>query len=354
MLIRCGAIVACLFYVAAGVASSKDITASMPRESLDSLLTRLDGISRDHEMTTAKKAIVASEEIDKFNQQHKGQSLTVRLKIQDVVPYGQGHYVTANSPDLSMVQFPTTKFLVHLSKTEVMAITKDSVLVVTGVVRATNQPPVRPRSNILEPLGSVAFPLRANSGQWICLDSSSYRVETVATAIEKIKPAEPLSAEDLAMLEPPGLPSKSSGKTASKVTLVDKTKTDQTRGVEQIRAFFLKGIVEDPHSYGSRKTGPMTKTPSGSGSSYGSAHGRHNRIYTREELIHKLGNPSSSTSVLAEETWTYKCMDGVVRVRFKQLGRGSGASSAVSEKTKLEIKSVDTLPASFRHDDRSR
>ena len=358
-LVRWSAVVAGLFYVAAGGASSKDIAAPVAKDAVEALLSRLDGIAHDSEMTTAKKAVVASEEIGTFNQQHKGQSLTVRLKIQDVVPYGEGYYVTANTPDLTLVQFPTGKFHVNLSKTEVLSVNKECVLAITGIASAAVQPPVRARSSILEPGSIVAFPLRASTSCWICLENVSYRVETVTTVPETLKPGV-LSAEDLSILEPAGLPKR----TASKVALLDKTKTDQTRNVDDIKSFFLKGIASDQHSYGSKKTVPMAKTGSGSvsgpaagaavtagtGSRSGAARGRHNRIYSKEELIHKFGNPSSTTSVMSEETWTYKCRDGVVRVHFRQLGYGGNSSSTAPEKVKLEIKSVDSSSTLPKHD----
>ena len=109
----------------------------MPKNAIDALLTRLDDISRDRDMTTAKKAVVAAEAMEKFNQQYKGKPLTVRLKVQDVVPYDQGHYLTANRPDLDGVQFYTGKFQSKLSSAEVLSVTKDSVLAVTGMVSAS-------------------------------------------------------------------------------------------------------------------------------------------------------------------------------------------------------------------------
>ena len=90
--------------------------AGVPKNAIDALLSRLDNISHDPDMTTAKKAIVAADAIEKFNQQYKGKSLTVRLKVQDVVPYGQGHCLTANRPDLDGVQFYTGKFQTSLSE----------------------------------------------------------------------------------------------------------------------------------------------------------------------------------------------------------------------------------------------
>ena len=127
-----------LFVVAAGIAARTP--PPRPKDAIDSLTTRLDNISRDPDMTTAKKAIVAADAMEKFNKQYKGKPLTVRLKVQDVVPYDQGHYLTANRPDLDGVQFNAGKFQINLSNAEVMSVNKDSVLAVTGMVSAGNQP----------------------------------------------------------------------------------------------------------------------------------------------------------------------------------------------------------------------
>ena len=148
------------FRRAAGIAAENN-AAVVPKNAIDALLTRLDNIGHDPDMTTAKKAIVAADAMEKFNQQYKGKPLTVRLKIQDVVPYAQGHYLTASHPDLDGVQFYTGKFQTNLSNAEVMSVTKDSVLVVTGMSAPANQPQSHVRSaDILKPGSSIAFPLR--------------------------------------------------------------------------------------------------------------------------------------------------------------------------------------------------
>ena len=157
-IVRSAAVVIGLFLVAAAIAAEEN-AAVVPKTAIDALLTRLDAISHDPDMTTAKKTIVAADVTEKFNRQYKGKSLTVRLKVQDVVPYAQGHYLTANRPDLDSVQFYTSKFHANLSNAEVMSVAKDSVLAVTGMVSVMNKP-LRISSDILKPGGSVAFPLR--------------------------------------------------------------------------------------------------------------------------------------------------------------------------------------------------
>ena len=165
-IVRCGlAVIGLILVVAAGIAAEKS-TAVVPKDAIDALLTRLNGISRDADMTTAKKTIVAADAMEKFNQQYKGRPLTVRLKVQDVVPSAQGHYLTANRPDLDGVQFYMGKFQTKLSDTEVMSVTKESVLVVTGMVSASSQPQSRFRSDDpqagqqhrLSPARQPAFP----------------------------------------------------------------------------------------------------------------------------------------------------------------------------------------------------
>jgi hypothetical protein len=58
-----------------------------------------------------------------------------------------------------------------------------------------------------------------------------------------------------------------------------------------------------------------------------------------EELIHKFGEPAARTTKDTTETWTFKCKDGVVRVRFTQIFNVAGASAS---KLRLEIASVDS------------
>ena len=341
-IVRCGAALIGLLVVVTGIAAEKN-SAAVPKNAIDALLTRLDNISHDRDMTTAKKAVVAADAIEKFNQQYKGKPLTVRLKIQDVVPSAQGHYLTANRPDLDGVQFYTGKFQSNLSSAEVLSVTKDSVLAVTGMVRATNQPQTHIRlSDVLKPGSSIAFPLRANSACQICLDNVSYQLEGASKTRPDALPAATAAT----------------GKTTGGNTPADKAKNEQARSVDDVKLFFLKGIVQTQHQYGSTSTGATgrpvpgqtygsnTRPGSipGSSSGSGSAKVKHNRIYTAAELIQKFGEPSSRTSSATSEQWVYKCKDGVVHVHFTQVGVGyTGSTSASkSETLKLEIKSVDS------------
>lgn len=288
-------------------------------------------------MTTAKKAVVAADAMEKFNQQYKGKPLIVRLKVQDVIPSDQGHYLAANRPDLNGVQFNTSKFQTNLSSSEVLAVTKDSVLVVTGLMSVANQPQARVRgSEILKPGGSLAFPLRANPAWQICLDNVSYRLEVVPTTSAY---ALPVSA--------------TGGNTPA-----DKARHEQLRSVDDVKLFFLKGVLQAQHQSGStnlsptgrpgtgQSLGPNARPSSGYGanssSSLGSAKVKHNRIYTAAEIIQKFGDPSSRSSTATAEHWVYKCKDGVVHVHFTEVGYAHSSSASKSETLRLEVKSVDS------------
>jgi hypothetical protein len=338
-IIRCGVPVIGLFIAAAGVAAEN--TAVSPKNAIDALLTQLNSISHDRDMTTAKKAIVTAEALEKFNQQYKGKLLTVRLKIQDVVPNDQGHYLTANRPDLGGVQSYTAKFQTDLSDAEVKSVTKDSILVVTGLVSATNQPQSHIRSSdILKPGSSIAFPLRANQACQICLDNVSFQLEAVSKT------------------RPDAWPARASGGN----NLADKLKNEQLRSVDDVKLFFLKGVLQTQHHYGNTNTSANGKAGTGqspsstirpssgyssdSGSGSGSAKVKHNRIYTSTEIIQKFGNPSSRTSKAISEEWVYKCQDGVVHVHFTQVGYARSSSTSKSESLRLEVKSVDSSSSS--------
>ena len=352
-IVRFAAAVIGLFVVVVCIAAEKN-AAVVPKNAIDALLTRLDNISHDPDMTTAKKAIVSAEAMEKFNQQYKGKPLSVRLKVQDVVPYAQGHYLKADRPDLDGVQFYTSKFQTSLSNAEVMSVTKDSVLVLTGAVSATNQPQPYGRSDILKPGGSVAFPLRANPACRICLDNVSYQLEAAPKTRPDSLPAAASPASDSLLLAP--------GKTSGGNALADKARNEQLRSVDDVKSFFLKGIVQAQHQYGSASTGTAGKTGtgqgsglnirpgsgygSGSSSGYGSAKVKHNRIYTAAEIIQKFGNPSSRTSATTLEHWVYKCKDGVVHVHFTEVGYAGSSSASKPEKLRLEVKSVDSSSSS--------
>ena len=340
-IVRCGVALIGLLVASAAIAAEKSASA-VPKSAIDDLLQRLDNLSRDRDMTTAKKAVVAAEAMEKFNQQYKGKPLTVRLKIQDVVPSAQGHYLTANRPDLDGVQFYAGKFQSNLSSAEVLSVTKDSVLAVTGMVSAASQPLTRSRSSdVLKPGSSLAFPLRTNSACQICLEKISYQLEAASKTRPDALPASVAAAT-------------TSGGNRS----TDKAKNEQLRSVDDVKLFFLRGIVQSQPRYGSASTAATNRPVPGQNygtttrSNYGSvpntapvpAKVKHNRVYTAAELMQKFGNPASRTSSASVEQWTYKCKDGVVHVHFTQVGVGYAGSSSASktETLRLEIKSVDS------------
>jgi len=358
-IVRCGAAAIGLFVVSAG--SAAENTAAVPKTAIDAFLTRLNGISHDPDMTTAKKAIVAADAIEKFNQQYRGRPLTVRLKIQDVVPSAQGHYLTANRPDLEGVQFYLGKFQSNLSSADVMSVTKNSELVVTGLVSATSQPPSRIRSEILKPGSSLAFPLHTTPLSQICLDNISYQVDVVPKAASTtVSPGRDSS------LFAPGKSTGSSGTgsstsgagTTGSSALADKLKNEQSRSMDDVKLFFLKGIFQPQHQNGSANTGATSKTGTGSSGSYprtGSGHDtnsssgsslktKHNRVYTAADLIQRFGKPASRTSTATAEKWSYKCKDGVVNIHFTQVGVAYARSSSASksDSLRLEVNSVDS------------
>ncbi len=186
-IIRCGVAVVGLFVATAAIAAEN--AAAGPKNALDSLLTQLNTVNQDRDMMTAKKAPVAAEAMEKFNQQCRGKPLVVRLKIQDVAPNDQGQCLTANRPDLEGVQF-TGKFQSNLSNAEVMSVTKDSVLAVTGMVRAANRPPTHFRSSdVFRPGSNITFSLRANPSCQICLDNVSYRIEAESKTTPDVRSA---------------------------------------------------------------------------------------------------------------------------------------------------------------------
>jgi hypothetical protein len=340
-----------LLLVAAGNVRGED-RAETAKGAAEALLSRLDKILHDADMTSAKKAMLAAGEVEKFNQQCKGKQISVRLKIQDVVPYAKGSYVSAGNPDLANVQFRTAMFQINLPIAEAAAIGKDSVLVVSGTLSGATQPRPRVNSNVLEPGAAVSFPSRANSNYRIWLDNASWQVEHNKTAQEKSSEgqgAEDKTAAAEAPAEDEGLdmPSTIHGKHPR----ADRTGSAETRSVDELKSFFLKGIVPGQYLSGNKTgnslgtMGPSMGSRSGLGSgqaagtSAGSGRVKHNRVYVAEELIHKFGPPATRTSKDMMETWTFKCKDGVVRVRFTQIFNVAGASAS---KLRLEIASVDS------------
>ena len=152
-----------------------------------------------------------------------------------------------------------------------------------------------------------------------------------------------------------------SGKTADGTTLADKLKSEELRSMDDVKSFFLRGIVQPKHPSASQNMGTAGKAGMGqtygsntrSGSGYGSPSGsdvqpvkvRHNRIYTTAEIIQKFGNPSSRSSATTSEQWVYRCKDGVVHVHFTQVGYAGSSATSRSETLRLEVKSVDSSSA---------
>jgi hypothetical protein len=239
-----------------------------------------------------------------------------------------------------------------------MAVTKDSVLAVTGLVNVTTQPQSYIRLDILKPGSRLAFPLRANSACRICLDNVTYQLEAAAKDKPDAAPAG-TAADGDATLFP-------SAKTGSLSALAEKTRNEQSRSVDDVKSFFLKGIAQAQHPYGSSGSSTAGKTASGPssglnihpGSGYGSGTGsgygagagsgsaaakaKHNHIYTAAEIIQKFGTPTSRTSTTTQEQWVYKCKDGVVHVHFNEVVYPGSSSASKPEKLRLEIKSVDS------------
>jgi hypothetical protein len=333
-----------LLLMAAGNGWADD-QAESPKIAADALLSRLDKIAHDAAMTSAKRAMLAAGEVQKFNQQYKGKPLSLRLKIQDVVPYAKGSYVSAGNPDLAFVQFRTAMFQINLPIAEAAAIGRDSVLLVSGTVSAATEPRPRGTSSVLEPGAAISFPSRANASYRIWLDNASWQVEHAKaaqsagsegnSADDKTAPADAATADDsLVMPTTPG----------HKHAGADKLKSEETRSMDDLKAFFLKGITAS-QLYGSKTTNNLGTMGSAAGSAAGSAYGagsgrvKHNHVYVADELIHKFGEPATRSSAGTTETWLFKCKDGAVRVRFAQIFNVAGASAS---KLRLEVISVDS------------
>ena len=374
ILVRSVVAVGALLAIAATSARGQDLGAPVPNSAAGTLMSRLDEIGHNTDMTTAKKAFAAAEEMDKFNQLYKGRPLTVRLKIQDIVPYPQGYYVTAASPDLDGTQFPATKFHVNLSAAEVASLTKSDLLTITGAASAVAQ--TRPRAaSVLQPGCSVALPSRSNANYKITLDDASWRVGNAKTAAA---PPSDYAPAGLSSGGPTsGEPSLSSKKKGDVPT--DRLKDEQARGIDDIKAFFYKGMAASAHTnaakqpsstggasysgsawnsgsryapsatsrpYQNSASSPMSRPYPNSASNPATgavtAKSKHNRVYTVGELIQKFGEPSARTSTMTTEKWTFKCHDGVVHVQFKQVGYSGSTSSSAADKLKLELTSIDS------------
>jgi hypothetical protein len=359
------ALVQCVVTIGLCCVAATDIkNAAMTKSALDGLLTRLDEINRAPEMTTAKKAIVSADEMEKFTQQYKGQPLTIRLKIQDLLPNAKGHCATAGNPDLTFVQTSPNRYQLSLSKAEVMSFAKGSSLVISGTLSGVMQSKAHFNPNVFEPGSKLSFPLRGNPSYGIWLENTSWKVEnapppeTKAPAVYKPEVSSGSSASTSHYL--PESPKTSTG-TNHGTAFANVTKNETSWSAGDIKTFFLKGITQPPHQPGSTTTGLAGLTnrtnpayPSTPASTTGSASlsrtlkGKHNRVYIADELIHKFGKPSTRTSTMNSETWTYNCTDGVVHVHFTQLGFVGGSSASKTEQVRLEATSVDSTSVPAR------
>ncbi len=323
-----------------GVGSARgDDRAATAKSAVEALLARLDTIGRDAEMTSAKKALLAAGEVEKFNQQYKGKPLSVRLKIQDVVPYAKGSYVTAGNPDLALVQFSRAMFQINLPIAQAAAIGKDSVLVVLGNLSAATEPRRGAISSVLEPGAAVSFPSRANSKYRICLENASWQVDSGKATEDASTESKSPDDKTASAGSPAEGDSLDMPTTHGKHAHAGQANNVETRSVDEIKSFFLKGIV--PGQYSGSKTGNTLGTTgpaSGQASGTGSGKVKHNHVYVADELIRKFGQPATRDSKNMTETWTFKCKDGVVRVRFNQIFNVAGASAS---KLRLEVTSVD-------------
>ena len=141
-------------------------------------------------------------------------------------------------------------------------------------------------------------------------------------------------------------------------TVTDKVKNEKVRNMDDIKLYFLKGLLQGQHSSGTASTAttgrPGTgQTPWNTRPGYNSynpgpatttspAKVKHNRVYSASDIIQKFGNPTSRSSTATTEVWAYKCKDGTVRLHFTQVGVGYARNAAKSETLRLEIKSVDS------------
>ena len=153
-----------------------------------------------------------------------------------------------------------------------------------------------------------------------------------------------------------------SGKTADGTTLADKLKSEELRSMDDVKSFFLRGIVQPKHPSASQNMGTAGKAGMGqtygsntrSGSGYGSPSGsdvqpvkvRHNRIYTDCR-----NHPEVRQSVFSLQRDNFGAMglqirkDGVVHVHFTQVGYAGSSATSRSETLRLEVKSVDSSSA---------
>jgi hypothetical protein len=214
-------------------------------------------------------------------------------------------------------------------------------------VSVSTQPRRGAIPSVLEPGAAISFPSRANSNYRIYLENASWEVEH-GKAAEETNPGSKTAEDKTATADAPAgedsldMPSTTRKHSHSHA---DRAGSAESRGVDDIKSFFLKGIVPGQNLYGSKTGNTLGTTRPGAGSGQASGSGtgsgkvKHNHVYVAEQLIQKFGQPTTRDSKDTTETWTFKCKDGVVRVRFTQIFNVAGASAS---KLRLEITSVDS------------
>ena len=201
--------------------------------------------------------------------------------------------------------------------------------------------------------------VRGNANYKICLDNVSWLVTSGKTAEDAAAPTPsagaPLAGEPLPV-EP--LPDDPSALARKKIATADRLKDELARGVDDIKAFFYKGIAASAHSHANKQPSPgVTASP---GPAWNSASGPtprsalawsqcHPRQAEAQSRLHGgRADPEvrrtrrARTSTMTTEEWTFKCRDGVVHVQFKQVGYSGSSSSSASEKLRLEVTSIDS------------
>ncbi|MHB1033275.1 MAG: SHD1 domain-containing protein [Pirellulales bacterium] len=89
--------------------------------------------------TTSQGALLEKEAAKKFCERFRGTNIMLRFPISDVRPYRDRHQIAVHAPDIPFtapahLRF-CNEFYFRLTKEDVLAITPDSVLIVTGKAR---------------------------------------------------------------------------------------------------------------------------------------------------------------------------------------------------------------------------
>ena len=297
------------------IAAEKN-TAGTPKNAVDALLTRLDSIGHDPDMTTAKKAIVAAEAMEKFNQQYKGKPLTVRLKIHGCRPLCPGA-LPDGEPSQSgrrpilheQVPDQPVQHRSHVGH-QGQRTGGDG----PGERQQLSRKPhsqVRTSSSRAAASPSPCARTRLAGSVW----TTSHISLTLRPGPAWMPPNGPASATSPSSLF-------ASGKTANGTTLADKLKSEKLRSMDDVKSFFLRGIVQPKHPSASQNMGTAGKAGMGqtygsntrSGSGYGSPSGsaRPARQGQAQSYLYDCRNhPEVRQSVFwlratTSEQWVYK------------------------------------------------